>query len=102
MDCIKIFRILFLIKKTFKLIWEKIRTFEVLCVDFIKEISIWISFIFCVRKLSLHKGLKCKFSKSIWFGDISKVHYILNRRSVVQLSTKQACCKQLWQIRLFP
>ena len=50
MDCINSFRIFFLRKKTFNLIWEKIRTFEVLCIEFMKEIFIW-------------KGLKCKFSK---------------------------------------
>ena len=38
MDCINSFRIFFLRKKTFNLIWEKIRTFEFLCIEFIKEI----------------------------------------------------------------
>ena len=39
MDCINSFRIFFLRKKTFNLIWEKLRIFEVLCIEFIKEIS---------------------------------------------------------------
>ena len=41
MDCIAFnsFRIFFLRKKTVNLIWEKLRTFEVLCIEFIKEIS---------------------------------------------------------------
>ena len=50
MDCINSFRIFFLRKKTFNLIWEKIRTFEFLCIEFIKEIFIWVSLIFCVGK----------------------------------------------------
>ena len=58
MDCINSFRILFLRKKTFNLIWEKIRTFEVLRVDFIKEILIWVSLIFCVRKSFVIEGVK--------------------------------------------
>ena len=67
MDCINSFRIFFLRKKTFNLIWEKIRIFEVLCIEFIKEMSLSnepseslsssVS-----EKLSLWKGLKCKFS----------------------------------------
>ena len=50
MDCINSFRNFFLTKKTFNLIWEKIRTFQVLRIEFIKEIFIWVSLIFCVRK----------------------------------------------------
>ena len=55
MDCINSFGIFFLRKKNFDLIWEKIRTFEVLCIQFIKEIFIWVSLIFCVGKAFIMK-----------------------------------------------
>ena len=48
MDCINSFRIFFLRKKICNLIWEKKRIFEVLCIEFIKEIFIWVYIIFCV------------------------------------------------------
>ena len=51
MDCINSFRIFFLRKKTFNLIWEKIRTLEVLRIELIKEIFIWVTLMVCVEKL---------------------------------------------------
>ena len=56
MDYINSFRISLLREKTFNLIWEKIRTFKVLCIDFIKEIFIWVSFISCVKKTYYNPG----------------------------------------------
>ena len=58
MDCFNSFRIFFLRKKTFNLIWEKVRTFEVLCINFIKETFIWVSLIFCIRKTFVIEGIK--------------------------------------------
>ena len=58
MDFINSFRIFLLRKKTFSLIWEKIRTFEVLCNDFIREIFILVSLIFCARKTFVIEGIK--------------------------------------------
>ena len=58
MDYINSFRIFFLRRKTFNLIWEKIRTFEVLCVDLIREIFVWVSLIFCVRKAFVIEEVK--------------------------------------------
>ena len=63
MDCISNFSIFFFRKKTFNLIWEKIRTFEALCIEFIKEVFIWVSLIFCVGKAFIMEGIKSKFSK---------------------------------------
>ena len=58
MDCINSFRIFFLRKKTFNLIWEKIRTFEVLCIELIKEIFIWVTLMVCVGKALIMEGIK--------------------------------------------
>ena len=58
MDCINSFRIFFLRKKTFNLVWEKIRTFEVLCIELIKEIFIWVTLMVCVGKALIMEGIK--------------------------------------------
>ena len=87
MDCINSFRIFFLRKKTFNLIWEKIRTFEVLCIEFIKEIFIWVSLMFCVGKASLWKGLKCKFSNEHGFGAIIIIYPFLRSKKQKYFST---------------
>ena len=58
MDCIDSSKIFFLRKKTFNLIWEKMRRFEVLCTEFIKEIFVWVSLISCVGKAFIIEGIK--------------------------------------------
>ena len=63
MDCINSFRIFFLRKKTFNLIWEKIRTFEVLCISSLKKFSSGSLLSSVSETFSLWKGLKFKFSK---------------------------------------
>ena len=90
MDCIDSFRMFFL---TFNLMWKKVRTFEVLCIDLIKEIFIWVSLIFCVRKIFLVKGVIYKFSKLIWFVGIAKSSLHDKLKEHVELSTKRSCYK---------
>ena len=82
MDCINSFIISFLRKKTFNLIWEKVSTFEVLCVDFIKEIFIWVCLIFCVRKSFVIEGVKISFFKIYLVRGHGECSLHLNRRSL--------------------
>ena len=58
MDCTDSFRIFILRKKTSNLISEKIRKFEVLIIEFLKDIFSWVSLIFCVRKYFVTEGIK--------------------------------------------
>ena len=101
MDYINSFRIFFLRKKTFNIIWEKIRTFEVLCVMIsLKKFSSG-SLIFCVRNTFVIEGLKCKFSKIIWFGGMANVHYILNR-SMSNLVRNKSLVNNFGKLASFP
>ena len=61
MDCINSFRIFFLRKKPFNLIWKKITAFEVLCIEFIKEIFVRVSAIFCVGKAFIMEDTNVAF-----------------------------------------
>ena len=85
MDSINSFRILFLSLGKDNLIWEKIRTFEVLCVDFIKEIFIWVSLIFCVRKSFVIERVKMQIFKIYLVRGHSECSLHLNRRSMSNL-----------------
>ena len=80
----------------------KIRTFEFLSNDFIKEIFILFSLIFASEKLLLEKGLKCKFSKFIWFGGIANLHYILNRKSMSNLVRNKSVISSTSKFVSFP
>ena len=100
MDCINSFRNFFLRKKTFNLIWEKIRTFQVLCIDFIKEISASLSSS-ASGNLS-KKGLKCKFENLSGSGDIAGLHYLINKRRMSNLVRNKPVINNFGKPAYFP
>ena len=102
MDCNDSFRSFFLGKKIFNLLWQNISTFEVLCIDFIKEIFIWVSLISCVRKTFVIEGIKMQIFKICLAQKHSKSSFHLTQKQHVEVSTKQACYKHIRQTRLIP